>query len=461
MTTARAFKEIAVGAVLVAVYVVAGKLGLHLAFVHASATAVWAPTGIALAAFLIFGYRIWPAILLGAFIVNDTTAGSFFSSLAIAVGNTSEGLLGAYLVNRFAGGKNAFEHPRNVFRYALLAAGASTMVSATCGVTTLSIAGFADWGRYGAIWLTWWLGDASGALIVGPAAVLWSAGPWVRWSRIRALEGLALLLAIAGIGALVFGGLLPTTSKDYPLEFLFAPVLIWAAFRFGLREAATSVALLSVIAIWGTLHDLGPFARSTPNESLLLLQAYMAVTAVTTMALAAVVSQRNRTAEQLVRLATTDALTGVANYRHFIDTLDREIERSARSGRPVAVLLLDLDGLKRINDRHGHVVGSRALCRVAHAISQSCRAIDTAARLGGDEFAVILPDGDRAAAGSLGERIVQCLQADRERPALSVSVGVAVGPDSALASEALISIADRALYEAKAHRGKGATRHSA
>src|SRR6266508_5383529 len=120
---------------IAAAYFGAGKFGLMLASVHASATAVWAPTGNAVAAFLLLGYRVWPGVLIGAFLVNITTAGSVVTSAGIAVGNTLEGLIGALLVNAFAGGCRAFERPQSIFKFALLSAVLGTAVSATFGVT--------------------------------------------------------------------------------------------------------------------------------------------------------------------------------------------------------------------------------------------------------------------------------------------------------------------------------------
>src|SRR5213592_2270619 len=149
-----------------AAYFIAGKLGLRLAFLNASATAVWPPTGIALVAFVLFGYGVWPAILVSAFLVNLTTAGSVATSIGIAAGNTLEGLTGAYLINRFARGPRAFERAPNVFKAAVLAGVVSTTVSATIGTTTISLGGFARWAEYGSIWLTWWLGDAVGDVVV-------------------------------------------------------------------------------------------------------------------------------------------------------------------------------------------------------------------------------------------------------------------------------------------------------
>src|SRR5881296_4444117 len=169
-------------AVLAAVYLIAAKLGLKLAFVHASATAVWPCTGIALAAFLILGYRMWPAILAGALLVNLTTAGSAVTSVGIAIGNTLEGVAGCYLVSRFAGGRRAFERAQDVFKFAFFAAMVSTTISATMGVTTLALSGFAEWTKYGTIWSTWWLGDGVGAVAITPLVLLWWENPRLGWT---------------------------------------------------------------------------------------------------------------------------------------------------------------------------------------------------------------------------------------------------------------------------------------
>lgn len=438
---------------LAAIYVVAGKLGLRLAFVHASATAVWAPTGIALAALLILGLRVWPAVLAGAFLVNLTTAGSVATSIGIGVGNTLEAVVGAYLVNRFAGGRKAFEHAADIFKFTLLAAVVSTMISATCGVTSLAAGGFARWADYGPIWLTWWLGDAAGDLMVAPVVLLWSARPRVSWGSVRLSESVVLLVALVLGGFVVFGGLVPSRVQDYPLEFLSIPLLVWAAFRFGPREAATAILLMSAIAIWGTLRGFGPLVRESQNESLLLLQTFMGVASVTILTLAAVVSERKQVEEQLRHLSVSDPLTGLANYRQLVEVFEAEIRRSQRTGRPFAVVFLDVDSLKGINDRHGHLVGSRALGRVAEALRLSCRAIDTAARFGGDEFALVLPETDEAAAWQVAHRVEEHLARDGEAPPVSVSLGVAVYPRDGATPEALLGTADRALYEMKTRHG--------
>src|SRR6516164_7061041 len=159
-----------------------------------------------------------------------------------------------------------------------------------------------------------------------------------------------------------------------------------------------------------------------------------------------------RVFEQVRHLAASDPLTGLANYRKLLDVLDTETERTLRTGRPFAVLLLDLDGLKRINDTYGHLVGSRALCRVADILRVHCRAIDTAARYGGDEFAVVLPEAREDEAQRVASRIRETLSSDQEDPPISASIGASVYHGEGERVERLLKDADQNLYEEKARR---------
>jgi len=170
-------------------------------------------------------------------------------------------------------------------------------------VTSLSLSGLAAWANYGPIWLTWWLGDAVGALVVAPVLMLWAMNPRVRWNRSRGLEALLLCLAALLLALTVFGGLFRISTQHYPLEFLILPIIVWAAFRFGQRGAATLALGLSGIAIWGTLAGFGPFVRSSPHEALLLLQAFMGIIALTGLGVAAVVAERRQAKEAAERAA--------------------------------------------------------------------------------------------------------------------------------------------------------------
>jgi len=286
--------DVLAGLAVAAAYMVAGKVGLSLASVNKSATAVWPPTGIALAAFLALGYRVWPGVMLGAFLVNLTTAGTVATSLGIAVGNTLEGALGCYLVRRFAGGPRVFDQPSTIFAFAGLAGLLATAVSATVGTSILLLGGLAGWHESGAIWLTWWLGDSAGALTVAPLVLLWWMDHALPWGAKSWVELGGLLLALLIAATIVFTSWSPFHAKLYPIQYLCLPPLLWSAFRFRQRECATALAFLSAIAIHGTLHGNGPFAGRPMNESLLLLQGFMAVLSITVLATAAAVVGRRR-----------------------------------------------------------------------------------------------------------------------------------------------------------------------
>jgi len=436
---------------LSAVYYVGGKLGLQLAFLHANATPLSPAAAIAVVGLLFIGWTAWPAVFVGAFLVNLTTAGTIATSLAIATGATVQAVLAAVVVVRWVGGREAFGRAHRVVKYTVVAALVST-VSATLGASSLELAGQAPWPDFATIWLTWWLGDATGLLIVAPALLLWVGNPRLVWEVRRAAEAAGVLAGVVIAGQIVFGDLSPWASGRLPLEFLCIPPLLWAAFRFGPRETATGVLILSAMAIRGTLSGLGPFVRPTPNESLLLLQAYLGVLAVIGLAVTAAVADRRHTEERLRSMSVTDPLTGLANHRRLVSVLEEEIERSGRTARPFALLFLDLDDLKIINDRHGHLVGSRALCRLAEALRATCRGVDTVARYGGDEFAVVLPESGAEAAWEVVRRVTERLERDPEPPPVKASMGVAVYPRDGHSAEALLSMADRALYDMKRAR---------
>src|SRR5213595_1141073 len=309
----RAFSGLLVIGLLTLVYFIAGKFGLMLASLHASASPVWPPAGIALATLLMLGYRAWPAIFVGAFLVNVTTAGNVATSLAVASGNTLEAVCGAWLVNRFAGGTTVFDRPQGVFKFAL-AAVVSTIVSPAFGVTSLALAGFADWTNYGAIWLTWWLGDTTSDLLIAPLIILWSIASKRRWNRREAVEVGILLLLLFVLSEAVFGGWLTISARNYPIAFICGAIVIWTAFRFTQRETATGIFILSAIAIWGTLHSFGPFAAETENQSLLALQYWTAVVTITAMALSAGMAEHGRAEEALRQSeARTNLAANAAN----------------------------------------------------------------------------------------------------------------------------------------------------
>jgi diguanylate cyclase (GGDEF)-like protein len=207
--------------------------------------------------------------------------------------------------------------------------------------------------------------------------------------------------------------------------------------------------LMSGVAVWGTVKGAGPFAEQPVGTGLALLGAYIAVMAVGTLLFAATARERLELIQRLQELSSSDALTGLANYRRLTAVLESEKERFQRSQRPFALVLLDLDRLKSLNDEYGHVTGSRALCRLASVLRDTCRSVDTAARYGGDEFALVLPETDSGAAATVATRVQRLVAEDAELPRISVSTGYAIYPEDGDTIEALIHHADGRLYRAK------------
>ncbi len=299
--------------ILATVYVLCGIFGLSLAFVNASASAVWPPTGVALAALLLRGYRLWPGVFLGAFVVNITTTGSVPTCLGIAAGNTSEALLGAWLVCRFAAGLKTFQRVASFFRFVVLAGVVSTTISPAVGVTSLCLGRFAAWNQYGAIWLTWWTGDMVSDLILAPLLLIWATRGVSRLKLRQLSEPVALLITVVVVGLAIFLAGNTSVIGSHPLTYLALLPLLWAAFRFGERGAITTAFLMDGIALWGTLRGWGPFASANLNQSLLFLQAFVGTAAVTSVALALAVLERKRAEGLLVMQCTVSRQLGQAS----------------------------------------------------------------------------------------------------------------------------------------------------
>lgn len=309
--------------VLALAYFIAAKLSLLLAVVNPYATAVWPPTGIALASLLVFGKRLWPGVALGAFVANLST-GPVLSGTAIAVsagiaaGNTLEALLAQNLVERFAHGARAFDRARDVFLFTLLAAGASTLASAAIGVFSLSIANFASWKNAGAIGLTWWVGDAGGDLIVAPALLLWMTDWRRRWTRAQTAEFAMVTVATALLALLAFTGIFVPHGPGLGLAFLVMPPLLWSAFRLERPGTALIVMMTDAIALWAW-HSGRLAGDLAPTYAALQVQGLIGVTSIMVLATAAEVFQKHCEQERVLarerelRLVI-DGMPGLVSY---------------------------------------------------------------------------------------------------------------------------------------------------
>ena len=286
------WKVFALVLLLAAVYFGAAKFGFLMAYTARQVSVIWPPTGIALAAILLFGYRAWPGIALGAFLANITSQEPILVACGIALGNTLEAVAGAWLLRRFAGFDIRFGRVKDVLNFLVFAVILGTAISATIGVTSLCLGGVQPWSLYRRLWGLWWVGDATGALALAPFLLVWGGRPFIKRRPGAIAEALALVGGLLIFALAIFSDR-PLLSINghaftYPV-FLF---VLWGAIRFGQAGTTVVTLLISGIAIWATIHGAGPFAGGAVETSLTMLQTFIAVLAAMGLFLGAAVSER-------------------------------------------------------------------------------------------------------------------------------------------------------------------------
>jgi signal transduction histidine kinase len=277
------------------IYFWLAKLGLTLASINASASPVWPATGFALAILLLRGYRVWPAIFVGAFLANVSSTGSIYTSAVIATGNSLEGIVGAFLINRWSDDVRTFTTPAGIVKFALISS-AATAISPAIGVSSLSFGGYAEWAGFGPIFISWWLGDLAGALVVAPVLVLWANDPGT-----PASETIAIFVVAASIGLIAFSPVIEQTVNRTPLAFLAVAPLVWTALRRDPRDTSTAALILAGFAVWGTSVGGGPFSWAGFNESFVLLVMFIVSAAIPSLMLSAMAAELRNSHRTLKR----------------------------------------------------------------------------------------------------------------------------------------------------------------
>lgn len=258
-------------------------------------------------------------------VANATTAGSVATSMGIASGNSLEAVVGAYLINRWSDGFNTFSTPNSVAKFALICVVIATPISASIGLTSLATVGYIEPKNFADAWITWWLGDATGALVITPVIVLWAAGHHYAFSRNEFLETVSVLATAAVVGIIAFSPLIEQTPGRDPLGFLAILPMLWAALRRGPRDTATVALVLAGATIWGTLMGGGPFTSGDLNSSFLLVLMFLISIAVPSLLLSADVEVRKK-AEESLRRAQTELEHKVAER-----TQELELANAAKS----------------------------------------------------------------------------------------------------------------------------------
>ena len=567
-------------------YFATGKLGLLIPYVGSHVSLIWLPTGISVAALMRWGYGCWPAIYIGAFLVNFTVSGSILLSASIAVGNTLAPLAATWILKRFE-----FSNHLNRAHDVLLmvaAAALGMLLSATGGVASLIWLDNLPLETVPLAWNIWWIGDAVGVLLVLPFLLNISKAELIRLWDQRTVYllwcGVASLLEWA-----IFHYVTHASGQFMLLAFIVLPLVIWSAMRFGITGASLAVLGLSMIAVWSTFDMQGPFYQMDTHQGIFALWVFMSTLALVALMITVLQSERlqsevamrnseaqlravidgaldaivtidesghlvefnpaaerifgytreqvvgrplaeviipqsmrsahslghrrfvatgekhifdrrleltamradgsefpveltitslrdkglplvtgfirdiseRKQAEQEIRnLAFFDSLTGLPNRRLLIDRLQQAFATSARSRSYGAVLFIDLDNFKSLNDTRGHDMGDLLLVEVAQRLRQCVRAEDTVSRLGGDEFVVVLEDLSVdlqqaiAQAKAVSEKISEVvnhpyrLQEIEHHHSCSIGIGFFCGNDMPI--DELMKRSDTAMYQAKA-----------
>jgi signal transduction histidine kinase len=313
-------------------YLAAAHGGLLYAVVGSTVTLVWAPSGIALAALLVFGPRMALGVLLGALLANAWTGLPLWAAASIALGNALEAWVGATLLTRVARFRKDLGSLRDVLALIALAALLSTTVSALVGVSTLALLGTVAMADYDTVWLMWWLGDMMGVLVVTPLLLLPLGRPLRAPTRAEALEILALCAALALVGWRIFGAAPPAAQGHYVSSLAVFPFVIWGALRFEQWGAGLVTLLVSVLAIWGTAQGSGPFAQGLPVDSLMRWCAFGIVTAVTGLLLAAAMAQQRR-AQQALQRSHAELEQRVLERTEALSSASAELQREMAANR--------------------------------------------------------------------------------------------------------------------------------
>jgi two-component sensor histidine kinase/integral membrane sensor domain MASE1 len=337
-------------AALALAYFLLARLGLSLAFSTRQVSAIWPPTGFALAVLTALGLRVWPGIYVGAFLANALASEPLQVAACIACGNTLAGLVAAAGL-RALGFERELQRSRDVVALIVVAIG-SAMVSATLGALSLWGGGLVPWLHIMDTWRTWWVGDTLGMLIFAPLLFTWMAQPRLDWSGRRLLESAAYLAALIVVGIVVFAHPNEADEPFYQRSYTAFPLLIWAGLRFGPRETVLGAVLLSVFAIYGVLAGLGPFATGGLDERLILLDTFIGVIGCTALLLGAVSAERRGAErrlqhahdelEQRVRERTAELATAVEQLRDANATLNRHSLELSRRGRENETLLREI-----------------------------------------------------------------------------------------------------------------------
>jgi diguanylate cyclase (GGDEF)-like protein len=480
-------------------YFAFGWLGQQLSILPGNVTPVWPPSAIALTAVIFWGRQAWFGIFLGAMLVNglallsattaDLTLRLIFSSFAIGCGSLIQPIWGNWLLRKRIHSFNVPDSPSQ-FLYFVSMVPIICLISSTIGVVSLYLAGTITSLQLAETWFTWWLGDSIGILLFLPLIIS------IKYTNnlLKHLLNAIPILIVLSLMTLFSFGFFFRDQTTYPLAFLPLPLLLFIVFKYGSFETMLGLTTMAIISTLLTAQLLGPFAIGDVNLSMEILQSFLAVSAITTITTLTLVNQQRKTQKSLTLentkraqseadlkllrdslqqkveertlaleaaknraelLARTDPLTGLCNRRAFYDDFLHASKLAKRNNKPIALLVIDIDDFKVVNDTFGHDAGDNALVMVAQVITSSIRESDMVARFGGEEFVIALLETEFTDAFAFSDKLRKKIEAnyfstEKNQQNLTVSIGLSAWKAEQKAEfNDVFRAADRALYKAK------------
>ncbi|WP_459097786.1 sensor domain-containing diguanylate cyclase [Devosia sp. A449] len=460
-------------AALAALYVVFGRLTFAVSVEYGNVTSVvFIPEGIALAFCILFGSRVAGGIVLGQTILSLWSGPSLFGGAVIGLVNAGQGILGGFLFRRWFS-SSRFDQPRDVSLFIAMIFLILQPISATGGVTILYLLGTIpqslippDWAALWiqglqkplpsldlvpSAWMHWWIGNSIGQLLVAPLILAWTA----RSAPLEQARGrLETVAGAAGILSIVL--LTLSSIPTHPLLLLATTylLLLWIGLRRGLRGITLANVLIGAAVTWAAASGGGFMAHLSIADRLSNAGFFVAAACALSLFLFALFEDRRILIERLTRLASWDTLVELHNRRHFIEVAKQAVATARRQQDDLALLILDADNFKALNDRHGHAAGDEVLRMIALACASVSSRPGCAGRIGGEEFAMFFPDTSIAHACGIAERLREKIAATAVQVApdiaihATVSIGVAALVDDADLGS-MMRNADQALYAAK------------
>lgn len=437
-------------AVVALAYLAAANLSIGLAIPPGYASPVWPPSGIALAAVLLLGTRVWPALWLGAAIANIAVEASFLTATFIATGNTLEAIAACALIRRHAVDPGRFERIEQVFKFIIFCALAAS-IAASSAMLPLAIGHSLSWAAGLRNWWTWWQGDMTGMIICVPLLLSLARGAADEWPIGKKLEAGLFALALLATAAAITAGK-GTHFAPFALTFVALPFIIWAAIRFGQREVTAVIAVVSAVAVSYVLDRSDLFPTLRLNELLLMFLAFIGIVVTTGLVLVAALTESRRALEDLTH---HDPVTGLPNLALFRDRLAQVLKVAEKSGAKVAVAVMGIDRFKAVNDALGWQAGDEVLSQIARHLSRDVGKGGIVARLNGVQFAIAgygIED-ERAAARVIEKRLARWFGSPfvvgQGELRLTARMGLAFSPEDGVEPDTLLLNAEAALKKAK------------